>query len=66
MIEVKSEFLDGATRYYAGEVVSEQNFSTEALAAYRRAGWLAGGVVDDGPNEAPTVRPADLKINIKA
>lgn len=40
MLEVVMTFNEGATRYYKGEVVSEQNFPAERIAVFKAHGWV--------------------------
>lgn len=39
MIEIVTTFNDGATRYYEGELVSENNFQPESLTNFLEYGW---------------------------
>lgn len=40
MIEVVTTFNDGATRYYEGELASENNFQPENLKKFLEYGWV--------------------------
>lgn len=40
MIEVMTTFNDGHTRYYAGELVSANNFQPENLKKFLEYGWV--------------------------
>lgn len=40
MIEVVTTFNDGHTRYYAGELVSANNFQPENLKKFLEYGWV--------------------------
>jgi hypothetical protein len=44
MLEVLTNFNEGATRYYKGERVSESNFAAGRVDVLQTYGWLSGGV----------------------
>ena len=49
MIEVVTTFNDGATRYYAGELVSANNFQPENLKKFLEYGWVKEECVQAAP-----------------
>lgn len=60
MIEVVTTFNDGATRYYAGERVSEQNFQPENLKKFLEYGW----VNEEGAQVAPLAQGVEATLDI--
>ena len=60
MIEVVTTFNDGATRYYAGERVSENNFQPEHLKKFLEYGW----VKEQGADAAPLAQGVMATLDI--
>ena len=60
MIEVVTTFNDGATRYYAGERVSENNFQPEYLKKFLEYGWAK----QQGANAAPLAQGVEATLDI--
>lgn len=60
MIEVVTTFNDGATRHYAGERVSEQNFQPENLKKFLEYGW----VKEEGARAAPLAQGVEATLDI--
>lgn len=60
MLEVVMTFNEGATRYYKGEVVSEQNFPAERIAVFKGHGWVKEQGADAAPREAGGVTTLDI------
>ena len=60
MIEVVTTFNDGATRYYAGERVSENNFQPENLKKFLEYGWAK----EQGAASAPLAQGVEATLDI--
>ena len=60
MIEVVTTFNDGATRYYAGERVSENNFQPEHLKKFLEYGWAK----EQGADAAPLAQGVMATLDI--
>ena len=60
MIEVVTTFNDGATRYYAGERVSENNFHPENLKKFLEYGWAK----EQGADAAPLAQGVEATLDI--
>lgn len=60
MIEVVTTFNDGATRYYAGELASENNFQPENLKKFLEYGWAK----EQGASSAPLAQGVEATLNI--
>ena len=60
MIEVVTTFNDGHTRYYAGELASENNFQPENLKKFIEYGWAKE---QDAP-AAPLAQGATATLDI--
>lgn len=61
MIEVVTTFNDGVTRYYEGELLSENNFQPEALKNFSTYGWLK----EQGTAGSPLAQGVTATLNIK-
>ena len=60
MIEVVTTFNDGATRYYAGELVSANNFQPENLKKFLEYGWAK----EQGAQSAPLAHGVEATLDI--
>ena len=60
MIEVVTTFNDGATRYYAGERVSKNNFQPESLKKFHEYGWAK----EQGADAAPLAQGVESTLDI--
>ena len=60
MIEVVTTFNDGATRYYAGERVSKNNFQPESLKKFLEYGWAK----EQGADAAPLAQGVMATLDI--
>ena len=60
MIEVVTTFNDGATRYYAGERVAENNFQPESLKKFLEYGWAK----EQGADAAPLAQGVESTLDI--
>lgn len=60
MIEVVTTFNDGATRYYEGELASENNFQPEHLKKFLEYGWAK----EQGADAAPLAQGVEATLDI--
>lgn len=61
MIDVRTTFNDGHTRYYQGERVSENNFDPDDLAKFAAYGWIS----EEGAKAPVAVQNAEFTLDIK-
>lgn len=61
MLDVKTTFLDGSKKFFAGERVSEDNFTAAEIEKFVGYGWLATA----GDSSVPLQTGVELTLDIQ-